>query len=98
MPRWASRLTLIVESVKVERLQDISEDDADAEAFGGDFPHRVLPHLFTDADKAGALMLTECFERLWESIYGPGSWAKNPWVSAISFRVLKANIDATTET
>jgi hypothetical protein len=92
LPRWASRLTLIVQSVKVERLQDISEADADAEGFAGDFPHVLFPELFPD--KAGALTIPECFGRLWNSINGPDAWAANPWVAAIGFRVIKANIDS----
>lgn len=73
MPRWASRLTLAVESIRVERLQDITEEDARAEGvseFG-----RV-----TDARGA--------FVALWESINGerPGcDWRSNPWVWRVAF-------------
>jgi hypothetical protein len=87
MPRWASRLTLIVEGVKVERLQDISEDDAEKEGCRGclgpnpDFPDEWDPSP------------AEEFRDLWNSINGPESWAANPWVAAIRFRVIKANID-----
>ena len=85
MPRWASRLTLIVESVKVERLQDISEEDAIAEGCAPDEaglnPNSIGP--------AKAI-----FEQLWNSINGPGAWDANPWVAAIGFRVIKANIDS----
>lgn len=92
MPRWASRLTLAVTDVRVERLQDISEADCDAEAFGGDFPHAVMPELFSEAD--GRLTIKECFQRLWNSISGPDAWANNPWVAVIGFTVHRANIDA----
>lgn len=94
MPRWASRLTLTVTDVRVQRLQEISEADADAECFGGDFPHRVLPHLFPDADKAGHLSLRECFAALWNSLHGPDAWAANPEVVALTFTVEQRNIDA----
>lgn len=95
MPRWASRLTLEVTDVRVQRLQEISIDDTDAEVFGGDFPHIVLPELFPDADKAGELSLPECFSLLWDSINASRGfgWDANPWVAAISFRVHPMNID-----
>jgi hypothetical protein len=88
MPRWASRLTLIVESVKVERLQDISLQDVRREGcevrqfwlFGADAEER---------QRIGAGV----FRALWESINGSDSWAGNPWVAAISFHVASANIE-----
>lgn len=83
MPRWASRLTLIVESTKIERLQDISESDAMDEGAG---PILVPP------DGGGAPHV-EGFIHLWQSLHGPGSWDDNPWVVAIRFRVIKANVD-----
>ena len=99
MPRWASRLTLHVEAVRVERLQDISEADATAEG--------VEP----DKDGAGTFMgrrdvvggrslvtpwLTakEAFADLWNSLHGPTGWDANPDVVALTFRVERANIDA----
>jgi hypothetical protein len=73
MPRWASRITLEITDVRVERLQEISEEDALAEGVIGIYAHaRTNPR--------GA------FHALWESIYGPDSWAANPWVWAITFR------------
>jgi hypothetical protein len=74
MPRWASRLTLIVTNIHVQRLQDISEEDAKAEG----------------CNEASQVH----FAYLWEGINGPGSWAENPFVCAISFEVHKVNIDA----
>lgn len=84
MPREFSRLTLIVESVKVERLQAMNRGDAMEE--GCPFPNMAKGenplHWFRD---------------LWESINGADSWDANPWVCAISFRTVKANIDALCE-
>lgn len=94
MPRWASRLTLVVTQVRVQRLQEITPEDCDAEVFAGDFPHQVLPHLFPDADEAGGLSLPDCFGRLWDSLHGAGAWAGNPEVVALSFTVHPVNIDA----
>lgn len=93
MPRALSRMTLAVTHVRVARLQDISEEDADAEGFGGDFPHVVMPHVFPSADKASVLTIVECFARLWNSIHGPDAWDANPWVVALTFDVIQANID-----
>lgn len=72
MPRWASRLTLEIVEVRVERLQDISEEDAKAE---GCRPDNMDTH-------GGA---RDVFIELWESINGPGSWDANPWVWVIEF-------------
>jgi hypothetical protein len=79
MPRWASRLTLEISNVRVERLNDISE--ADAEAEGVDFMRHI-----PDADET--LTARKLYEILWESINGEGSWKKNPWVWAVSFKKL----------
>ena len=75
MPRWASRISLRVTAVKVERLQDISEDDAEAE--GCDF--------FGDQ----TLAYKGKFAALWAEIHGPGAWDANPWVAAYSFERVK---------
>lgn len=91
MPRWASRITLIVESVRVERLQDISEADARAEgptwAEGPYFPNGVPEHTVPPGWRAR-------FAHLWDSINGTRRWEANPWVAAITFRAILANIDS----
>ena len=82
MPRWASRITLEVTDVKVERLQDISEADAIAEGTPGG--HGAIPGYTYNATP------TEHYKLLWESINGPGSWEANPWVWCVSFRRVPA--------
>lgn len=79
MPRWASRLTLEVTSVRVERLQDITEDDARAEGAAAE-PSEAL------ADSPVGLSAREAFADLWASINGPASWAANPWVWVVGFK------------
>jgi hypothetical protein len=79
MPRWASRITLEVTGVRVERLRDISEDDARAE--GSPWAACGAPQ--DGSHKAG-------FAQLWESINGPGSWVANPWVWVVEFKRLEA--------
>lgn len=77
MPRWASRITLEITDVRVERLNDISGTDAFAEGV-------TVPSHFSDSfDEA-----RYTFAELWESINGPGSWNANPWVWVVEFRRL----------
>lgn len=84
MPRWASRLTLYVTEVRVERLSCISEEDARAE--GAD-PVMVPPD-------GGSVPYIEGYRALWDSINGPGSWARNDWVAAYTFTPRLGNIDS----
>lgn len=77
MPRAASRITLEITGVRVERLQDISGPDCWAEG---------IANAGWCPEKYGSV--TECYRTLWESINGPGSWAANPYVWAITFRRL----------
>jgi hypothetical protein len=88
MPRWASRLTLIVTDVRVERLQDISEEDAIAE---GAFPC-ANGWTYGGPPLAGSTA-RGAYYCLWNSINGEGSWEANPWVAAYTFRVIRQNID-----
>jgi len=80
MFRAASRLTLEITGVRVERLQDISEADAIAEGW----PKQIDPGAHTGGN-GGPF---DWYRALWESINGPGSWDANPWVWCISFKVV----------
>lgn len=96
MPRWASRLTLIVEAVKVEPLHDISPDDAVAEGLWYCKEGDAAGFWFSGPEMAGEVWgdgSVECFERLWSSLHGPESWDANPEVVALTFRVIRENID-----
>lgn len=77
MPRWASRILLEITSVRVERVQDIGEDDAEAE--GVEFNGRP--------DWAG---YRQGFRQLWDSINAARGfgWDVNPWVWCVSFKKL----------
>jgi hypothetical protein len=85
MPRWASRITLEVTGVKVERLQDISEGDARAE--GAD-PVHMQPNGGTGNPSDAWLSYAAGFRAIWTSINGPGSWEANPLVVALTFQRL----------
>lgn len=96
MPRWASRLHLRIESVKLERLQDISEEDARAEGISEVTKDgRLMKYCVLDRGDMSSTPWAEmprspreAFALLWESINGNGSWDLNPWVWAIKFRRL----------
>jgi hypothetical protein len=85
MPRWASRLTLTVTDVRVERLQDISEADAQAEG--------AEAAGYIDESDIGCRSYVLGYAQLWNSINGLGSWEANPWVAAYTFTVQHGNID-----
>ena len=82
MPRKLSRITLEIASVRVERLQGISEEDAKAEGIIESYrpvidPMGLANNYFVE------------FARVWQSIHGPDSWAENPWVWVVEFRRLE---------
>lgn len=79
MPRAASRITLEITSVRVERLQEISEADAIAEGVQNSL------HL------PGGRFANENFAHLWWTINGDGSWEANPWVWVVEFKRMEAS-------
>lgn len=99
MPRSVCRLTLLVKEVRVQRLQDISEEDAKAEGCDKTFEVKDLRDAMRALMGAAAGEGTNSsyrlgFVHLWESINGAGSWEANPFVYAISFEVEKAKAEA----
>jgi len=101
MPRWASRLTLVVTGVKVERLQDISEEDAIAEGIedvtgevaSSDKSLRFWKRYRDGGWNSYVDSPIGSYASLWTEINGPGSWEANPWVVAVSFTIHRCNID-----
>ena len=97
MPRWASRITLEITSVRVERLQDISEADAMAEGIvecpipaDDEGPRRIGYMVGPDDGKSGlSVTPIQAYRDLWESINGPDSWTTNPWVWVVEFKRLQ---------
>lgn len=86
MPRWASRITLEIKNVRVERLQDISHADALAEGVpdtgAGTYGFPVSSYAIAN------------YRLLWESINGPGSWGANPWCWVYDFKRIQESSDA----
>lgn len=86
MPRWASRLTLRLTDVRVERVQDISGYDAYWEGVCDGPGH--------EGEASGYTI--EKFRRLWDSINAKRGfdWEQNPWVWTLTFQVIHKNVDA----
>lgn len=76
MPRWASRILLEIVAVRVERLQDISDTDAEAEGIQ-EIVDAGVDHDGTPRD---------AYRALWEQINGADSWSANPWVWVVEFK------------
>lgn len=89
MPKAAARIFLQIESVRVQRLINISEDDASAEGIISG-THGFYHDGRGMADDPNKTLRTARFAygHLWESINGPGSWDKNPWVWVIKYKIL----------
>lgn len=91
MPRAASRITLEVESVRVARLQDISESDAVAE--GVQFGRSQYLNYLDEKNHSTQFIYNldtavKSYQTLWQSINGRDSWYSNPWVWVITFKKL----------
>ena len=86
MPRWASRLTLEITEVRVQRLQEITEEDCKAE--GIEYA-TVLVDIVTMRALENSTRIP-AFKELWDSINGKKyPWNSNPWVWALRFEVMK---------
>ena len=88
LPRHASRITLEVVQVRVQRLQEISHMDAKAEGVAqwvSDYfePQTPPSELLVDFHCGTTI---NAFRRLWETLHGPDAWEANPWVVAVTFK------------
>lgn len=109
MPRLMSRLTLTVTDVRVQRLQEIRDDDAKAEgarehldipvATRGPYgkPNRWSMENSPASTDHCLSSPRWAFANYWEKLNGEASWNANPWIIAVSFTVERRNIDATLE-
>ncbi|WP_436879427.1 hypothetical protein [Escherichia coli] len=75
MPRWASRITLEITGVRVDRLSNVSDEDAGKEGY----PANPAPY-------GGSMDKWLWFRQLWDSIYPDQSFKHNPWVWVIEFK------------
>lgn len=95
MPRWASRLTLIVTEVRVQRLQEISEEDARAEGVSP-LPSGRYHCGYDEEGEITCKSPVTAYGWLWNSLNAKRGylWESNPWVCALTFRAIQQNIDA----
>lgn len=91
MPRWASRLTLEITGIRIERVQDISMADCLAEGIV-QIPHGILRvQVFGLPDwpkERYKISTREVFAELWDDTNGAGAWERNDWVWVVDFREL----------
>jgi hypothetical protein len=105
MPRWASRITLEITDVRVERVQNISPSDCLSEGidpsvchdWGGYYRDRVTGELYAGGPNEGSGSFqypekaVEEFQRLWDDTNGKGAWERNDWVWVVCFKRLGAD-------
>lgn len=98
MPRWASRLTLLVCEVRVERLQEITDEAAEREGIACRDHCWGIYDVPDEPWFASTVGPIESFSALWDALHARDgySWDANPWVTVTRFDVIRGNIDATT--
>ncbi len=87
MPREASRITLEIASVRIERLHEISDSDALAEGIEANDNGRYACDF--DDGKVECMLPVTGYASLWISLNGGDSWAANPWVWVVEFKVVQ---------
>lgn len=96
MPKAAARIWLQVEEIRIERLQDIIEEDAIAEGIVGEkgkvsgvtWYKKFIRERVAQIEELFTQSAIECFMSLWQKINGEESWDLNPWVWVVKFKVL----------
>jgi hypothetical protein len=84
MPRWASRITLELTEVRVQRLQEISEADAIAE--GVEVGTKQPAIINREPGHVAFFNARDAYAYRWAALHGDDSWRANPWVWALTFR------------
>ncbi|MFM5320911.1 hypothetical protein ACET9O_14975 [Aeromonas caviae] len=85
MPREAARILLEITDVRVERLNNISVQDALAEGMDDGSSDAALAAGWFEKPR-------RAFRRLWERIYGQESWSSNPWVWVVEFQEIQEKV------
>jgi hypothetical protein len=104
MNKWASRLTLEITGIRVERLQDISEQDVIAEGIpklpkthkdSWQFWPRYGDGFISHNGFTGGCVDNpkDSYKSLWQSINDDASWTENPWVWVVEFKIHECNVD-----
>jgi hypothetical protein len=92
MPRIASRISLEIINIRVERLNDISEEDAIKEGvkrhLHGYKCYNGINTIHYGVYDACFRKAKDSFESLWVSVYGENSWNWNPWVWVVEFKII----------
>ena len=86
MPKVAARLWLKITDIQVERLQDITEEDAISEGVQSTIHGGWVDYSGSQQDTGGFANAKSSFCTLWTSINGPDAWKANPWVWVVSFK------------
>lgn len=95
MPRWASRLTLRLTAVRVQRVQEISESDCYAEGIEAWLEHDENLPRYADGTPNKYNNIRQAYAYWWNSINAKRGYplADNPWVRALTYDVIHANVD-----
>jgi hypothetical protein len=89
MPRWASRMELEITDVRLQRLQDISEQDAAAEGVQVVRDGVTEDDYLADEEDEDLLGAVDLYRAVWESLHGVGSWDQNPWIWVVTIRTVQ---------
>lgn len=83
MPKWAARIWQMVEEVRIERVQDITEEDARNEGV-----KPVMCQYPGDEWSTGYMSYREGFKKIWIELHGEESWRRNDWVWVVRYKTI----------